>query len=258
MKKGNRNFFGASVIPVQFQGHALMFSDGACSGNPGPGGWGAICVTPRGEVQEIAGSERSTTNNRMELRGAIEGIRRLADTHAPLQAFTDSTYVIRGIRQWVHGWRRNGWKTAEGKDVLNRDLWEELIRVVQAHGHPVAWNYVAGHAGIPSNERVDEIAVAMSRGEKPFLFQGSISGYSVKIGILPSSFDLPEAKKRSGSAVKAFYLSLVDGKLERHVTWPECEARVKGRSGAKYKKVASEAEAMDIAESWGVRYTDLV
>jgi ribonuclease HI len=246
------------VILKQFQGHALMFSDGACSGNPGPGGWAAICVSPEGQIVEMGGSDPATTNNRMEILGSIEGIRRLSKIKAPIQAFTDSTYVIRGITGWVFGWRRSGWKTAEGKDVLNRDLWEELSRVIQAHGHPVKWNYLRGHSGIPANDRVDALAVALSRGEKPQFFRGVMSEYPVDLADLPDSFELPDMKSPGSSKKAGFYLSWVNGELKRHTTWPECEAHVKGRSGAKFKKVTSEAEAREIAQGWGAKYTNLV
>ncbi len=238
------------MVSKQFQGDGLIFCDGACSGNPGRGGWGVICVFPQGLVREYAGGDAATTNNRMELRASIEGIRHLREARAPLQLFTDSTYVIKGITQWVHGWRRNGWRTAEGKDVLNRELWEELSRVTRDHGFPVHWNYVRGHAGIPGNERVDEIAVAMTQGIKPDLFQGVISDYPVDLGKLPDSFSVPDKRAKDPSG-PAFYLSLLDGVLERHTTWGECEARVKGRPGAKFKKVANPEEASEVARKWG-------
>jgi ribonuclease HI len=246
------------LIPKQFQGFGLVFGDGACSGNPGRGGWGTICVHPNGQVREFAGQELATTNNRMELRAVIEGIHRLKPSRAPLQIFTDSTYVIRGITQWIHGWRRKGWRTAEGRDVLNRELWEDLSRVVLAHGLPVTWNYVRGHAGYPGNERVDELAVAGSKDEKPVLFQGVIGEYPIDLWKLPESFAVPDSKKPGASSVAAFYLSWLDGTLQKHKTWAECEARVKGRSGAKFKKVATAEEAAQVADGWGAQYSDLI
>lgn len=215
-------------------------------------------MTPTGQVREFAGAEAATTNNRMELRGAIEGIHRLRPCRVPLQVFTDSTYVIRGITQWIHGWRRNGWRTAEGRDVMNREFWEELSRIVLAHGHPVNWNYVRGHSGYPSNERVDELAVAYCKGEKIPLFQGIIDEYPVDLGKLPHAFGVPEAKKDRGSTGPAFYLSLLDGVLKKHKTWSDCEARVKGRSGAKFRKVATREEAAEVTQGWGIQYSDLI
>ena len=103
-----------------------VFTDGASKGNPGPGGWGVIIATPHGHVTELGGGAAVTTNNKMELTAAIEALSRLQGTSGPVSIHTDSTYVIQGIREWVHGWKRRGWKTAAGTDVLNRGLWEQL------------------------------------------------------------------------------------------------------------------------------------
>ena len=105
----------------------IVFTDGAASGNPGPGGWGVIVVTPDGQVTELGGGAPHTTNNRMELSGAIAALEEVADHPDPVAIYTDSTYVIQGITQWIWGWRKRGWKTAQGSDVLNRDLWERLV-----------------------------------------------------------------------------------------------------------------------------------
>ncbi len=112
----------------------VVFSDGAAKGNPGPGGWGAIVVAPDGHVTELGGRAALTTNNKMELTAAIRGLACARDLPGPLSMYTDSTYVIRGIREWIWGWRRRGWKTAQGSDVLNRDLWEELDELARARG----------------------------------------------------------------------------------------------------------------------------
>ena len=137
----------------------VVFTDGASKGNPGPGGWGVIIVWPDGRVTELGGGSAQTTNNKMELTGAIEALSRLRGTSGPVSIYTDSTYVIQGIRGWVHGWKRRGWKTAAGRDVLNRELWERLDDLATSRGpRAIAWHYVRGHVGIPGNERVDEIA----------------------------------------------------------------------------------------------------
>src|SRR5215467_7564002 len=104
----------------------VAFTDGAASGNPGPGGWAAIVLSPDGRVRELGGGDPHTTNNRMELTGAIRALALVEAAH-PIAIYTDSTYVIRGIREWIWNWKRRGWKTAEGADVLNRDLWEALL-----------------------------------------------------------------------------------------------------------------------------------
>ena len=128
----------------------LIFSDGACSGNPGPGGWGAIIVRPTGEVQELGGGDAATTNNQMEMMGTIAALEALRDSPDKVLVFTDSTYVIRGITQWVWGWRQRGWLTAEGNPVANRELWERLVRIVaQRPKHATLdWRYVRGHTGV--------------------------------------------------------------------------------------------------------------
>ena len=130
----------------------VVFTDGAAKGNPGPGGWGAVIVTPAGEVRELgARAAATTTNNRMELTGAIEALSELRGVPGALAIYTDSTYVIQGIRAWIFGWRKRSWKTAAGGDVLNRDLWEQLDELVAARGKgAVVWHYVRGHAGFPA------------------------------------------------------------------------------------------------------------
>ena len=131
-----------------------IFTDGACSGNPGPGGWGAV-LRWRGQEKELFGGEAATTNNRMELTAAIESLRALKRPSAVVLT-TDSVYVRNGITTWVPGWKRRGWLTADKKPVKNRDLWEALDE--QVARHEVRWEWVKGHAGHPENERADELA----------------------------------------------------------------------------------------------------
>lgn len=131
-----------------------IFTDGACSGNPGPGGWGAI-LRWRGHEKELSGAEPQTTNNRMELMAAIQAIESLK-RGMPVVIHTDSTYVKDGITGWIYGWKRNGWKTAAKKPVKNDDLWKRLDQALS--GHDVEWRWVKGHAGHPENERADELA----------------------------------------------------------------------------------------------------
>ncbi len=131
-----------------------IFSDGACSGNPGPGGWGAI-LRYRGSEKEISGFERQTTNNRMEMMAVIEALRMLKEP-CSVRVHTDSRYLRDGITLWIHGWKRNGWKTKGRQPVKNRELWELLDDLSQKH--QVEWVWVEGHAGHPENERCDELA----------------------------------------------------------------------------------------------------
>ncbi|SLN33493.1 ribonuclease HI [Oceanibacterium hippocampi] len=131
-----------------------IYTDGACSGNPGPGGWGAVLIHGDRE-REIKGGEPDTTNNRMELMAAIEALRALK-RHCRVELFTDSTYVRDGITRWLPGWKRNGWKTAAKKPVKNKDLWEALEREMARH--EVSWHWVKGHSGHPENDRADRLA----------------------------------------------------------------------------------------------------
>jgi ribonuclease HI len=131
-----------------------IFCDGACSGNPGPGGYGAI-LRYGGHEKEISGGARETTNNRMELSAAIEALRLLTRPCA-VTVTTDSQYLVKGITEWISGWQRNGWRNSKKEPVLNRDLWEQLLVVAQKH--TVKWKWVRGHAGHAENERCDQLA----------------------------------------------------------------------------------------------------
>ncbi|MFQ6537768.1 MULTISPECIES: ribonuclease H family protein [Aphanothece] len=147
--------------------------DGACSGNPGPGGWGALLRFEDGSVHEMGGAEAATTNNRMELTAALAVLEALRDLprHPDLAIRTDSRYLIDGLGKWIQGWKRKGWRTASGGPVLNRDLWEQLDR---ARLRDVPLRHVKGHSGDPDNERCDAIAVAFSRGRIPPLVAGEV------------------------------------------------------------------------------------
>jgi len=146
-------------------GSVQIYCDGACSGNPGPGGWAAMLKYPDGRYRELGGFVPATTNNRMELHAAIRALETVGEVEA-ITLVTDSEYMRKGITEWIHGWKRRGWRTAAKKPVLNQDLWKELD---QLNSSRVRWEYTRGHAGDPDNERCDDIAQAFSRGEEPFL-----------------------------------------------------------------------------------------
>ena len=133
-----------------------IYTDGACSGNPGPGGWGALLIFG-GKEREIAGAEPRTTNNRMELMAAISALEALT-RESPVDLYTDSQYVRNGITSWIKGWKRKGWRTADGKPVKNEDLWRRLEEAT--HVHDVQWHWVRGHADDALNNRVDGMARA--------------------------------------------------------------------------------------------------
>ena len=147
--------------------------DGACSGNPGPGGWGCLLRFSDGSVQEFGGFEPNTTNNRMELTAALTLLEKLAvlPRDPNLTIRTDSKYLIDGFSRWINGWKRKGWRTASGSPVLNRDLWEALD-AARIPNLPLV--YVKGHSGDPDNDRCDVIAVAFSKGQQPQLAQGEL------------------------------------------------------------------------------------
>ena len=138
-----------------------IYTDGACSGNPGPGGWGALMIW-RDTEKELCGGEPATTNNRMELMGAIQALEALKRP-SKVHLHTDSTYVRDGITKWIHNWKRNGWKTSAKKPVKNAELWQRLEAALERHD--VEFHWVRGHSGHPENERADELA---RRGMAPF------------------------------------------------------------------------------------------
>jgi ribonuclease HI len=239
----------------------LVFTDGAAKGNPGPGGWGAIVATAEGHVRELGGRAAHTTNNQMELTAPLEALRLLRGVPGTVALHADSTYVIRGITDWIRGWRRRGWLTAEGTPVLNRELWEALADEVTARGRGgMKWHWVRGHAAVPGNERCDEIASAFATGEFVELYDGPLLRYPIAIHDVPDDTALP---KRSSGGAKAksappySYLSVVKGVPMRHTTWADCERRVKGVSGTKFKKAASAADEAAILAAWGYATADL-
>jgi ribonuclease HI len=135
--------------------HIEIYADGACRGNPGPGGWAALLIAGE-HRKEISGSERLTTNNRMELLAAINGLEALKKPGTTARVYTDSQYVIKGVSEWIANWKRRGWKTADKKPVKNQDLWERLDALAQQHD--LEWHWVRGHSGVEGNERVDLLA----------------------------------------------------------------------------------------------------
>jgi ribonuclease HI len=231
----------------------IIFADGASSGNPGPGGWGAVIAWPDGQVAELGGSDPQTTNNRMELMATLRALGRIQGYSGEVTIYTDSVYVIRGITQWIWGWRKKGWKTAEGNDVINQDLWKALSAELakQKEKIKVEWKHVRGHSGVPGNERVDEIAVGFSKGRPPKLYSGPLLGYSVPIYDLPKDAPLPEPRQITKKASAYSYVSLVGTLPMRHSDWKSCESRVKGQSGARFKRAETAEDEAEILRSWG-------
>jgi len=234
-----------------------LFTDGACSGNPGPGGWACI-ITDFIKVRELSGFEASTTNNRMEIMAVLAGLQAIKSRDSKVRVYSDSVYVLRGASQWVHSWKKRGWKTSGGSAVLNQDLWEELDQLLRSWDGPITWHYLRGHSGIPANERCDEIAVMASQMTEPDLFTGAIENYPVDLRNLPEDTSLPPLKAYGEKAAAPYaYLSNIGGLVVRHSNWASCERRVKGQSHAKFKKVMSADEEANLLESWGVPLEDV-
>jgi ribonuclease HI len=247
------------LAPASLSKELWIYTDGACSGNPGPGGWAYLSA--HGEkVWAAAGYDAKTTNNRMEMLAAIEALKAVRTQKlqsTPILLFTDSSYVLKGIQEWVFGWMKRDWKKADNTDVLNRDLWEELLAATQ--GLKIKWVLVPGHSDIPGNEFVDEWSVEASLNLKAREGSWTLAEFpersafetmpEARVSKKSSSSSSPSAKS-SAPKGKAFYVSLVKGALVRHATWAECEARVRGISGARFKKVASEAELAEVLRTW--------
>jgi len=227
---------------------ALIFTDGASRGNPGPGGWGAVIIEG-GNVIELGDGETKTTNNRMELTAALEAIKK-TPKGAKLTIYTDSSYLINGITKWVFGWLKNDWKTKEKKEVLNKDIWQELQKVTTER--EIEWQQVKGHAGIAGNNRADEIATSFADRNSPDLFQGDRIHYALDIK-KPTEEQLSVASDRERKNAKAYsYLSLVDNELKKHSDWASCKERVEGKQGAKFRKAISQEDENEILKGWGM------
>ena len=157
----------SAAQPGNSNSQIVIYTDGACKGNPGPGGWGAL-LTSGATEKELFGGELGTTNNRMEMTAVIEALAALKKPSAVV-LYLDSQYVLKGITEWIHGWKARGWRTAAKQPVKNVDLWQKLDAAVSASEHKIDWRWVKGHAGDPGNERADALAnrgVALALGQR--------------------------------------------------------------------------------------------
>ncbi len=256
----------------------IIFTDGSSRGNPGPGGYGFLATYQSHgteKVDEGGGGEKETTNNRMEMMAVLKALSFFDGYYVPgelkekqFTIYLDSAYVMNGATKWVFGWQKNNWKTSLKEDVANVDLWQDIMKVM--HGKKIEWKLLKGHAGIAGNERCDEIATAYAdsfsgeevKGEgeggareprAPELFRGNLSDYGVDIMNLMGSGAISSGRSsKKSSKEKAYsYVSLVDGLVMTHQTWEECEARVKGAKGAKFKKVFSAGEETNLINTLG-------
>jgi len=243
-----------------------IFTDGSSRGNPGPGGWGAVIILPEqnDEVQnaklkvvELGGREDRTTNNRMELM-AVLGALQFLSIGSECTIVTDSKYVLEGMTKWVYGWQKKNWMTADKKPVANQDLWQALL--LASDGKKISWHRVDGHQGVAGNERCDDIATSFADNVISTLYEGSFEKYPLSKTILKYTHavrtpgDGLSSGTKNTKGKKAYsYLSVVDGVAMRHVSWSECEKRVKGARGAKYKKSFSAEDERAILNEWQVK-----
>lgn len=233
----------------------VIFTDGSSLGNPGPGGFGAVILfQPENKILEIGEYEQKTTNNRMEITAAIEALLTIENKNGDVIIYTDSTYLLKGITLWIRGWEANGWQTKTKEEVLNRDLWERLdllVRVREQKGK-LDWKKVKGHSDVLGNQRADTIATGFAEQADVEFSHGSLEDYEKKFG--GSLLTIPEYKSSGKSSKKTgpgySYLSLIDGKIEKYKTWAECEKKVKGVKGVKYKKALSAADEQKIIKEW--------
>ncbi|MCA9359875.1 ribonuclease HI [Candidatus Kaiserbacteria bacterium] len=227
-----------------------IFTDGAAKGNPGPGGYGAVLLLGN-KVVEIGEGKDLTTNNEMELKAVVEALKKIPEKSDSVEIYTDSKYVVEGATGWIFGWMKNGWKTKAGGDVLHKEIWQELIDLLKKV--KVDWHKIPGHSGLIGNERADTIASDLGEKKEVVLYSGPREGYKFEIENV--EYDKEKASERSEArkrqALKAYsYVSKVDGVIKTHSTWKECEDRVKGQKGVRFKKATSAEEEKEIIEDF--------
>lgn len=231
----------------------IAYTDGSCLGNPGPGGWGVRVLYPDDTVQEFGAAAGHTTNNRMELHAAIAALEKLRD-YQQVTIATDSRYVIDGLTRWLPNWRRRDWVTASGTPVKNREVWQRLAQLNHAG---VRWRHVRGHSGDPNNERVDDIARAFASGARPQLFRGRVGAQDDPVTTracqtqpVSNTAGLPHRPGKTLDTPQ--YISIVGGVVAIDGDWSLCAARVRGVSGARYKKVRTSQELAAFCAEHGV------
>ena len=253
-----------------------IYTDGSSLGNPGPAGWSAVVIEGVGDgarVYELGGREKESTNNRMEITGALEALKFVEKRKLKgitIKMFVDSRYVINGITMWVYVWVKNNWQTKGKEPVLNKDLWEALYKVHAnlKNKYEIEWIKVDGHSGVFLNERCDKIATSFAANNTTILYTGVLKQYEKLFGKIKDANTTPSSsplsggenvqhrmlhKKQNKNKIAYSYVSFVGGKMHADKTWTECEKRVKGKSGAKYKKVFSKEEEQDLIALWSLK-----
>ena len=233
------------------QSTITIFTDGASSGNPGPGGWGAI-ISIDDKVVELGGGEKNTTNNRTELMAVYNALLFVVEqnkNNLPITLYTDSSYVSNGITSWINGWRNKQWKNKAGDTIANVDIWKNLDDILSDVNLKII--NVSGHSGILGNERADQIATSFIKDQKRYLYNGEKKDYSINLDDVSVDQDLKNTKDRKKT--KAYsYVSLIGKDFKIHQTWDECKKRVQGIPGAKYRKTVSQQDEEKIKKSWGI------
>lgn len=219
----------------------IIYTDGAARNNPGRAGFGAIVIDEKKDsVTELGGHYPHATNNQMELTAAIralEHVEAVGYKGEKVLLHTDSSYVIQGMQKWIFSWQKNNWQTSQKKQVENILLWKNLLSI--SEGKDVEWIYVKGHAGIPLNERSDEIATSFADGVPIILFKGSKDGYGYAHEKNDSVKQRTTTKKKAGTS---YYVVVIKKDIFRYETWKECESAVRGVKGVRFKKVSSSDE----------------
>ena len=204
----------------------------------------------------IQKNEENTTNNRMELLAIIRALQYVKTCNSnKVTLRTDSKYAINGIEKWLINWKKKGWQNSQGEEVKNKDLWLLVDEAIKSINNQIYLEHVRGHIGIVGNERADQIATSFAKRESFSLYEGPYNEYSYDlINIKPNILaDKRKSSSKQRSKKKSlYYLSLVNGKLERHSSWEECAARVKGVSNAKYKKISTPLESKETLKAWGL------
>ena len=233
----------------------IIFTDGSSRGNPGPGGWGAIIAYAEGKgkkIRELGGGEKSTTNNRMEMMAVIEGLSFVKKNieGVEITLYTDSEYVKKGATEWAYSWASNNWRTKANTPVLNKDLWQKIMELMNELD--IGMKVIAGHAGIPANERCDEIATSFADGKPTKLFYGDAKNYYVSLEVRPAFGAGEKGKIPSRPFTKKAYsyVSAIKGVVKIHKSWAECEARVKGVMNARYRKAMNKDEETNLIKEF--------
>lgn len=236
----------------------IIYTDGSSRGNPGPGGYGFICIYPNDademRIDEEGGREELTTNNRMELKAVIEALKFFdgyyaKNTEISYEIRLDSSYVLNGATKWLHGWKAKNWISSTKEEVKNIDLWQEMDSVLK--GKEIKWTLLKGHSEIYGNERCDEIATSFADGKTPELYSGFLAEYKdaeelLMINVRSQQHEGKVKNKSNKSSPTYSYVSKVNGKIHLDKTWEECKNRVHKTKGALYKKSVSKINEAEI------------